>query len=436
MTNRATAGLLNRLGTKLRIFSACAGVILLAPPETIAQAGPDSAQHGPQKARAGSAPAGFLNCGPRGVDGAWGAGAVYADASALASKSLQSVASAWCGYLGNGLFGESDDFVAQWSDAQLTENLMLDLGMEWARSNMSGTRIRFRVVQTDTTNKERFIVTTTLESATAAEWRTRATHTVAAYVYKDTARFESSLSPRLSFASRWIAAPLQFVRLDTGAVDTTRANAAAAFVKDMRLRLGIESPPYQQVSYFYSKSGKGHEFLGFSEFDGVIDGFTNTSPRFVLSNVAAAGEFNRNELVRVALMAHAPRLSNTFEQSLAKVLGGYQNRTWSQFVCEGRSTILDTEKVADIPSFLAKPDSLYQNVRMNEWDNAFFIDYLIAKSGDAGLRALMGRDRDFSTRAGARAAVAAVMEITPDVLSQRVAEYNATAELLKRCSKK
>lgn len=436
MRIRTAVAFLSHVRASRRVFGACASVILFAPHAAVAQSPPDSAQRGRVATTAGAVPAGNLNCGPRGVDGSWGAGAVYADASALASKSLQSVAAAWCGYLGNGQFGESAESVAQWSDAQLTENLPLDIGLEWARMHMSDARIRFRVAQTDTTNKERFLVTTTLESANAAGWRALATHSVTAYVYKDTARFESAVGPRLSFASRWIASPLQFVRLDTGMVDTARANEAAAFVKEIRRRFGITSPAYEQVSYFYSKSANGSALLGFSAFDGAIDGFVSGTPKFVLSNVAAAGEFNRHELVRVALMARTPRLSDTFEETLANVLGGNQNRTWSQFVCEGRSVILDSERVADIPSFLAKPDSLHTNGGIREWDGAFFVDYLMAKSGDAGLRALISRDGNFTTRAGTRAAVAAAMGITPAVLVQRVAEYNSSAELLKRCGGK
>ncbi|MEO7997557.1 MAG: hypothetical protein ABI852_08935 [Gemmatimonadaceae bacterium] len=278
------------------------------------------------------------SCGIRGSSFLWSSGGVYVDTVGLATRSRQLVAAVWCVYLASAGIPEPYSTLGRWSDAQLADDLSLDLGIEWARATSAtarDSRIRFRVVQIDTGSTEHFVVNTIIEHVdSAGAWSTRALHAISANVKKDTVRFESTVVPRLATALRWISSPIEFVRIDTGTVDTLRARAATDFVAHIRRRAGIASAAGEHVLYLYTRAGNGRDVLGFSEFAGAIDGFSSKAPtQFVFANVSLAGEFYRHELVHVAFMASPTTLSNSLNESLAKALGGTLQRTWSEFVC-------------------------------------------------------------------------------------------------------
>ena len=388
------------------------------------------------EAMAKATPPHSTNCGYRNAPPAWGYGAVFVDTLGLNTKSLQQVAAGWCVYLASALFQEPVASFTRWSDAQLADDITIDPGIEWARTSSNGGRIRFDIAQVEQGATERFLVKTAVETPDSTGWRTRAVHTIGATVYHDTVRFESALVPRLTSAMRWVASPLEFVRLDTGVVDTVRANAAAAFVRDIRRRVGIPPVDGEQVLYLYTKSGNGSELLGFSKFTGAVDGFTSTSPKFLFANVPLAGEFYRHELVHVALMARTPRLDSELEEALSKTLGGTLQRDFRQFVCEERSLVLKPAAVADLPAFFAVDEGLLESRSLRTWENAFFIDFMIAKSGDAALRKLIDTHFNARSREATQAAIAGIMGISVAELARGVGEYYSEKSIAQRCATK
>ncbi|MEP6831814.1 MAG: hypothetical protein ABJB74_00410 [Gemmatimonas sp.] len=426
-----------RIGTVVQVLAVCTVTACASAQKVDAQTSSDSARaRALAEVRARALPPGNVNCGLMGSVAYWRTGAIFVDTVGIRSNAQRSVVVGWCSYLAIGRFDEQIASFVRWSDAQLADDLQLDLGIEWARQQFGSTRIRFTVTQTDTTATARFVVRTVIESPVdSATWTPQAVHTVHATVYKDTARFESVLIPGLASNMRWITGPLEFVRLDTGMVDTLRAKSASNFVLDVRQRLGIASVPGEQVLYLYTKSGNGRDLLGFSEFSAPIDGFSAPKPSpFLFSNVPTAAENYWHELVHVAVMARAPRLDSSVEEPLAKALGGTLNRTWLRFVCEERSLVLERESVKDIPALFAKPDGQLKNTTTREWETAFLIDYLALKSGDIALRTLIDGHYDFSTRAAARASVASIMGITPTQLVDAVSEFNSDKTLSQRCT--
>lgn len=391
----------------------------------------------PQVIAVHGTPANSANCGYRGAPFLWSYGGVFVDTSSLHTRSKESVAVIWCAYLASGAIPDAYSTLGRWSDAQLADDLKLDLGIEWARATSAtarDSRIRFRVDQIDTGSVEHFVVKTVIEHVDSTTWTTRAVHTIFASVEKDTVRFESTLVPKLKTAMRWISSPIEFVRIDTGAVDTLRARAATEFVADIRRRAGLTAPLGEHVLYLYTNASNGRDALGFSEFAGAIDGFSSQKPtQFVFANVPLAGEFYRHELVHVAFMASPITISNALNESLAKALGGTLHRTWPEFVCEERSLVLKPANVSSMPAFFAKPDSTMDYDWLREWEMAFFIDFMVTESGDESLRKLISGSYDLRTRAASRQSIANIMGLSVPTFIDRISARYEEKALAQRC---
>ncbi|MEO7363507.1 MAG: hypothetical protein ABI120_24460 [Gemmatimonadaceae bacterium] len=385
----------------------------------------------------GANPPNSINCGTNVSSPLWSKGAVFADSSVLETRSGQKVAAIWCVYLSTAAIPDPYSPQGGWSDAQLAAGFTLDPGIEWARitpTTAVDTRIRFHVAQVDTGQTEHFKISTTIEHLGASAWTEIAAHTIAASVRNDTVRFESAFVPMLASNMRWISAPLEFVRLDTGVVDPARAKEASAFVLSLRNQLGLSSRAGESVLYMYSRSGNGHKLLGFSTFPGAIDGFSSNTPmKFVFANVAAAGELYRHELARVALMASPRKLDAQLNEALASVLGGVGNNTWAEHVCTGRAAVLKFAGERDLPALFAKPDATATATVMLKIELPVFIEQMVVDGGNTALRKLISGNYDLTTRQAARASLAGVLGISFPTLMQRVSTRYSEKALAERC---
>ena len=383
-------------------------------------------------------PLNSINCGTSVSSPFWSNGAVFADSSVLETRSRQKVAAIWCVYLATAQIPDPYSPQGGWSEAQLASGFTLDPGMEWARNTPAtavASRIRFHVEQVDTGQTEHFKIFTTIEHNDVSKWTEVAAHTIAASVRNDTVRFESAFVPMLASNMRWIAAPLEFVRLDTGAVDPERAKAASAFVLGLRAELGLPSTAGESVLYLYSRSGNGHNLLGFSTFPVAIDGFSSNTPiKFVFANVPSAGELYRHELARVALMTSPRKLDAQLTEALANVLGGVgPDTTWTAHVCAARVAVLKYAGVSSLPELFAKPDAAATNAFMLKIELPVFIDALAVDGGNSALRKLISGNYDFSTRQAARASMATILGISVPTFIQHASARYAPQALSERC---
>ena len=242
-----------------------------------------------------------------------------------------------------------------------------------------------------------------IETLDSTAWKTQTVQTINASVYKDTARFESLLVPWVASNMRCISSPLECVRLDIGAIDTLRVDAASKLVLNIRKRAVIESTPGKHVLYFYTKAANGRDLLGFSQFTGAIDGCRAATPTpFVFGTVATAGETYWHELAHAAFMVRTPRFDASVEKPLSRILGGTLHRTWAEIVCEEQSLVLKPVGAANLAAFFATAEEQLDAQSLRNWENACFIDYMIAKSGDQALRMLINVPYNITTRVAAQ----------------------------------
>jgi len=236
------------------------------------------------------APANSVNCGAQSTQASWNAGVVFVDTVNLNTNAKRAIAAGWCVYLAVAEFREPVASFARWTEAQMSVELKTDLGIEWAKANWGNSRIRFRVSKADASVAETYLLTTTIEEFADSIWRERAVHTVKANYLRDTARFESLLTPRLAGSASWSTPTIRFHRLDSGSIDTARARGASDFISRIRQRVGISNSNEESARFIFTQSGNGKELLGFSRFEVPIDGFTSRQPLLVFSNDSQAGE--------------------------------------------------------------------------------------------------------------------------------------------------
>lgn len=374
---------------------------------------------------------------PRGMDPTWSSGAVWADTTSIRTRPSRILAFIWCQHTG----GQSLDPVAPymaWSDDDRLVGLPVDFGIAIAgntASTANESRVRFRIIPPLSPDSNEYAVETVIEQPTSTgAWKTLAQHRIAATLRDSTFTLHSTFATRVKGATRFRTAPLDFARLDRGAVDTVRAHAAAKFLLATRARLGIPpAPASERILYAYSLSRDGPATLGFELLVDSINGFTTLIvPRVVFSGIRDAGEFYRHELVHAAVAAYGRPLPSGMHEALAFALGGTLHRTWPEFVCAERSMLLNREKVRELPLIFDKADSTVTGT-IGQWELAMMINLLIAAKGDAPLRALIDGSHSFDSRAKSRASIAALMGITvPELMQQIRTEYSEEA-IRARC---